>query len=53
MDNIEERILRKIDENREEIITFARDIYTHAELGFKEFRTAGKFENGTEGDGGK
>jgi amidohydrolase len=44
MDTIEERILHLIDERRGEIIAFAKDIYTHAELGFKEFRTAGKFE---------
>ncbi|MDR3174896.1 MAG: amidohydrolase [Treponema sp.] len=43
MDTIEARIIKRIDENREAIIAFARDIYTHAELGFKEFRTAGKF----------
>jgi amidohydrolase len=43
MDAIEGRILKKIDENREAILAFGRDIYTHAELGFKEFRSAGKF----------
>jgi amidohydrolase len=45
MDNIEEKIIKRIDENREAIIAFARDIYTHAELGFKEFRTAEKFSD--------
>jgi amidohydrolase len=43
MDTIERKIIQKIDENREALIAFARDIYTHAELGFKEFRSAGKF----------
>ena len=43
MDAVEAEIIRRIDENREVIIAFARDIYTHAELGFKEFRSAGKF----------
>ena len=28
---------------RDEIIAFAKDIYTHAELGYKEYRTAEKF----------
>lgn len=44
MDQVEERIIRRIEENRERIIGFARDIYSHGELGFKETRTAGKFE---------
>ena len=43
MDATEARIIQAIDERREDIIEFARDIYTHAELGYKEFRTAGKF----------
>lgn len=43
MDKIEEKIIKIIDDNREKIVDFARDIYTHAELGYKEFRTAGKF----------
>ncbi|MDR2210550.1 MAG: amidohydrolase [Spirochaetaceae bacterium] len=43
MDAIEQKIVQKIDENREALIAFGRDIYTHAELGFKEFRSAGKF----------
>ncbi|MDR3131323.1 MAG: amidohydrolase [Treponema sp.] len=38
-----DKIIKKIDENREAVIAFGRDIYTHAELGFKEFRSAGKF----------
>lgn len=43
MDHIEERILAVIDGHRDDIIGFGRDIYTHAELGYKEFRTARKF----------
>lgn len=43
VDETEKRILDVIDQNREEIISFARDIYTHAELGYKEHRTAEKF----------
>lgn len=43
MDRMEQKILERIDQNREKIIAFARDIYDHAELGYKEYRTAGKF----------
>lgn len=43
MDKIEARIIDTIDSHREEIIEFARDIWTHAELGYKEFHTAKKF----------
>jgi amidohydrolase len=43
MDSFEERIISVIDQNRESIIEFGRDIYSHAELGYKEFRTAQKF----------
>lgn len=43
MDAIEQKIIETIDKNRDEIIEFARDIYTHAELGYKEFRTSEKF----------
>lgn len=43
MDEIEKRIVERIDQNREKIIAFGRDIYSHAELGYKEFRTAAKF----------
>lgn len=42
-DETEKRILDVIDKNRDEIISFARDIYTHAELGYKEHKTAEKF----------
>lgn len=43
MDETERRIIGTIDAHRGEIIDFATDIYTHAELGYKEFRTAEKF----------
>ena len=43
MDSIERRICRLIDEHSEEIIAFGKDIWHHAELGFMEHRTAGKF----------
>lgn len=43
MDRTEQRIIQLIDENREKILAFARDIYTHAELGYKESRTSEKF----------
>ena len=42
MDETEKLIIKAIDEHRDEIIEFARDIYSHAELGYKEFRTAEK-----------
>lgn len=43
MDTVEERILQIIDQNRDVIVAFGRDIYAHAELGYKEFRTAKQF----------
>lgn len=43
MDAVEKRIIHNIDAHREEIIAFARDVYTHAELGYKEFNTSKKF----------
>jgi amidohydrolase len=43
MDSVEQKIVQNIDKNRDRIIAFGRDIYTHAELGFKEFRSAAKF----------
>ena len=43
MDAVEEKIIEIIDTHREEIIAFARDIYSHGELGYKEFRTSEKF----------
>ncbi len=43
MDNIEKKIVEIIDAHKEEIIAFGNDIYDHAELGYKEFRTCEKF----------
>ena len=43
MDKLEQKICDIIDSKQEEIIAFGRDIWTHAELGYREFRTAGKF----------
>lgn len=43
MNETEQKIIDRIDANRELILTFARDIYNHAELGYKEVRTAQKF----------
>ena len=43
MDQTEKLILEAIDQHRDEIIEFARDIYDHGELGYKEFNTAEKF----------
>ena len=42
MDKIEKKIVEIIDKNREKIINFAKDIYEHPELGYKEERTAQK-----------
>lgn len=43
MDAVEQKIIEIIDTHCEEIIAFARDIYSHGELGYKEFRTSEKF----------
>lgn len=43
MDRTEQRILDVIEQNREKIIAFGRDIHAHAEMGYKETRTAQKF----------
>lgn len=43
MDPTVKRILEVIDQNREAILAFARDIYDHAELGYKEHRTSAAF----------
>lgn len=42
-DAVEARILRILDEQAPRIVAFARDIYDHAELGYKEHRTAARF----------
>ncbi len=43
MDRTELLILQAIDGKRQEILDFARDIYSHGELGYKEWRTGEKF----------
>jgi amidohydrolase len=43
LDATEQKIIEIIDQHRNEIIRFAEDIYSHGELGYKEFRTAKKF----------
>lgn len=43
LDKTEQKIVDIIDAHRNEIIAFAKDIYTHAEPGYKEYRTAEKF----------
>ena len=43
MDRFEQKIIDIIDAHAEQIKEFGHDIWTHAELGYKEFRTAGKF----------
>lgn len=42
MDKIEQKIIKLIDDNSDQIIEFARDILAHPELGYKEKRTAQK-----------
>ncbi len=49
MDSTEQKIIQRVEEHRDEIVAFARDIFHHAELGFKEYRTAGKFRELLEG----
>ena len=43
MDRLEQKICDIIDSKKEEIMAFGRDIWTHAEMGYREFRTSGKF----------
>ena len=42
MDAIEKRIISLIDEHQDEIIRIGRDIFDHAEMGFREYQTAQK-----------
>lgn len=48
MDRIEQKICEIIDSKKDEIIAFGRDVFCHAELGFKEKRTSGKFVEAME-----
>ncbi len=45
MDKIEQKILNAIDAHREEIIQIGRDIWGHAECGYKEVRTSKLFQD--------
>lgn len=40
MDKIEQKIIAIIESHRDEIIEVGRDIFTHAEMGYKEYRTS-------------
>ena len=44
MDSTEKLIIKTIEKHREEILAFARDIYSHGELGYREYRTSEKFQ---------
>lgn len=43
MDKIQQKICDIIDAHKEEIMAFGRDIWQHGEMGYMEYRTAGKF----------
>ena len=43
MDRIEQKICDIIESRKDEIMAFGKDIFCHAELGFKEKRTSSKF----------
>ncbi len=43
MDKVEAKIIEIIESRKEEIIGFGRDIWSHGELGYREFRTSEKF----------
>lgn len=51
MDPIEARILQIIDQKADEIKAFGQDIWCHAEVGYREHRTAQKFEEALQGIG--
>lgn len=51
MNRIEQRIIDVIENKREDILAFGRDIHAHAEMGYKEHRTAEKFARAMEGLG--
>lgn len=48
MDAVEKKIIDIIDSNAERIKEYGRDIWAHGELGYREFRTAGKFADALE-----
>ena len=43
LDAMEKKICDILEARKDEIIAFGRDIFTHAELGYKEVRTSGRF----------
>lgn len=43
MNKTEKRILTVLDQNTERILAFGRDVYHHAELGYREYRTSERF----------
>ncbi len=49
MDSVEEKIVQIIEAHGEEIVNFGRDIFLHAELGYKEYRTSEKFKGWLSG----
>lgn len=51
MDKIEEKIIKIIEEHKEELKAFARDIEAHPEPGFRETRTAAKVAKAFQGLG--
>lgn len=51
MDKIEEKIIKIIEEHKEELKAFARDIEAHPEPGFRETRTAAKVAKAFRGLG--
>lgn len=46
MDAVEQRIIELIDGQRQRIIDFANKVYSHPELGYKEFLTSEQFSSG-------
>ena len=51
MDRIEQKICDIIEQNQDKIKDFGRDIWKHAELGYRETRTAGRFAEWLRGLG--
>ena len=51
MDRIEQKICDIIEQNQDKIEDFGRDIWKHAELGYRETRTAGRFAEWLRGLG--
>ena len=48
MDRIERKILEIIEQNKEAVMHMGRDIYEHAEMGFREYRTTGQIGQALE-----